>query len=409
MKKLLSFSFLLITTTSMFGQYGDEYKAGMVIKMNEEGTKTTRILLWGQVLFQDFEGNNKNDGFSVKRARILLHSQINDRFFIVSHFGVNGLNSNNLSPIGKSDDAQLFMHEMFLQFKVNDYLNIGAGLHNWGGISRLNGQGTINMLPLDNNRSSWSTIGLSDQYASNLGIFFNGNIKKFFYRFNISDALVKTLDFNTSLEINEEKYLGKYLLNTGKYSYSGYVDYQFLDTENLKLPYRVGTYLGARKVFNLGIGFFNQPNAIAQMDNNQNLTAAGVSHLNFDIFFDSPLGTNNAALTVYAQIQNSNMGNNYIYSDIVGNGNQFYGQVGYLLGKKTKENNLDKYKNRFQPYLAYSYRNFTALPEAAQDLKVGFNYFLDGHNAKLTLEYQHQTHLPVNNRNVLSIQAALLL
>jgi len=410
MKFYLSFLMILIAVSFSYSQYADEYKSGMVIKMNEDGSKFTRAILWGQAWFQDYEGHNQNDGFSVKRARVLMYSKLSDRFMILTHFGVNGVNANNMSATGKSDDVQLFLHEMYLQYKVTSYLNMGAGIHNWGGISRLNGQGTINMMTLDNNRSTWSTLGLSDQFANHLGVFFNGSKGKFNYRFSISDALVKTLDGNTQTVMlpNQEKYLGKALLDKGKYAFSGYVDYQLLDKENLALPYRVGTYLGAKKIFNIGAGFFTQPNAIAKTDAIGTLSSTNVTHLNVDAFYDSPIGTNNAAITAYGQFQNSDMGKSYLNGDIVGNGNQFYGHLGYLIGKENKEN-IHKYSNRWQPYVAYSYRDFTALPKAAQDYRVGCNFYLDGHNAKITAEYQNSPHLPENSRNVFTLQAMILL
>lgn len=410
MKYYLSILIFIITNTLMYSQYADEYNSGMVIKMNQEGTKFTRIMMWGQVWFQDSEGHNNTDGFSLKRARVIMYSKLNDKFLILTHFGVNGVNAENMTSNGKSNDVQLFLHEMSLQYKVNQYLNIGGGIHYWDGISRLNGQSTANMLTLDNNRSSWTTLGLSNQLTNHLGMYFNGTVNKFNYRFSISDAVTKTLDGNseTVMVPNQEKYLGKALLNKGKYAFSGYVDYQFLDSENLTLPYRVGTYLGAKKVFNIGAGFFTQSNAIAQTNTDGILSSSNVTHLNIDAFYDTPIGTNNSAITAYAQFQNSKMGNKYIYSDIVGNGNQFYTHVGYLIGKKIKEGE-HKYSNRWQPYLAYSHRDFTALPKPAKELKAGCNYYIDGLNARLTFEYQNSMHLPSNKNDMFTLQAMISL
>jgi hypothetical protein len=410
MKFYLSLFILFLHSSLVYSQYADEYNSGMVIKMNPEGTKQTRVILWGQTWFQDFEGHNKNDGFSIKRARVLMYSQLNDRFLILTHFGVNGVSANNMSATGKSDDVQLFLQEMSLQFKVNKYLYIGGGLHYWDGISRLNGQATINMLTLDNNRSSWTTLGLSNQMTSHLGIYAKGDIGKINYRFNISDAITKTLDGNgeTIMLPNQEKYLGKALLDKGKYSFSGYVDYQFFDKENLTLPYRVGTYLGAKKIFNLGTGFFIQNSAIVQTNSEGYLSSANVRHLNIDAFYDAPLGNKNAAITAYAQFQNSKMGNNYVYSDIIGNGNQFYGHIGYLIAKKIDEGK-HKYSNRWQPYIAYSNRNFTALVKPAEEIKFGCNFYIDGLNARLTAEYQKSFHLESDNNDVFTFQAMIIL
>ncbi len=266
-KNILAISILLtIGLSHTKAQYASEYDGGLVVKLNPEGNKYVRFILWGQTWFQDYEGKHANDGFSIKRARVLAYSQINDRFMILTHFGANGIYDNNLSPVGKSSDVSFFLHEMFLQYKVTNNIALGAGVHNFGGISRGNAQGSINMLMLDNNRADCATLGLSDQFSNHLGVFAKGRVGKLNYRLALSDAITNTLDGNSNsiLENGQEKYLGKALLGEGKYAVSGYFDYQFLDQESNALPYRVGTYLGTKKVFNIGAGFFNQSNAIVK-------------------------------------------------------------------------------------------------------------------------------------------------
>jgi len=408
MKKILIAIIILINSINVNAQYASEYDSGYVVKLNEDGKKYIRFILSGQAWFQDFEGKNPNDGFSVKRARLIAYSQINDNFLILTHFGANGISDNNLSTMGKGNDVQIFLHEMILQFKVNEYLTLGGGLHNYGGISRGNGQGSINMLTLDNNRADWSTLGLSDQYSNHLGMFAKGRISKFNYRFSISDATVSTLDgdSNTLVNIGEEKYLGKALLGKSKYAYSGYVDYQFYDQESNLLPYRVGTYLGSKKIFNIGAGFFNQNDAIVE-NINEVLISKDVNHFAIDAFYDAPIGKS-SSITTYLKYQKSDMGNNYLQGNVVGNGNQFSGHVGYLIPKKIEEGK-SKYKNRFQPYTAYSYRNFSGLNKPAHDLKIGTNWYIDGLNAKITVEYQKLFNTPANANEIFTLQAMILL
>ncbi len=297
---------------------------------------------------------------------------------------------------------------MVLQFKVNNNLYLGGGLNNFGGISRGNGQGTINMLTIDNNRADWTTYGLSDHNSSHVGMFAKGRFGKLNYRLSINDAAVNTFDGNhlTELQPNDEKYLGEAILGKGKYAYSGYFDYQFFDQESNVLPYRVGTYLGAKKVFNIGAGFFNHNDALVK-NVNGNLVSGNFNHYAIDAFYDSPIGES-GAITAYAKFQNSEMGDNYVYGDVVGNGNQVSGHVGYLIPKAIKEGQ-NKYKNRLQPYVAYSYRNFTALPKPAEELKVGANWYIDGLNARLGIEYQKSFHAPKNANEVLTIQALIVI
>ena len=407
MKKILLVLTFLSSITSQ-AQYATEYDSGYVVKLNNEGNKYIRFILSGQAWFQDYEGKNPNDGFSVKRARLIAYSQINDRFMILTHFGANGISDQQLAPSGKNNDVQLFLHEMVLQFKVNNYLTLGGGLHNFGGISRGNGQGTINMLTIDNNRADWSTTGLSDQNTNHLGMFAKGRVGKLNYRLSISDAAINNLDgdANTILAPGEEKYLGKALLEQGKYAYAGYFDYQFYEQESNLLPYRVGTYLGAKKILNIGAGFFNHNNALVKNENG-NLISENVNHYAVDIFYDAPVGKS-SSVTAYAKFQNSEMGEKYLQGNFVGNGNQVSGHIGYLLPKEIKEGE-NKYKNRIQPYVAYSYRNFNALPKPANELKIGGNWYIDGLNARLSIEYQKSFQLPKNNDDMLTIQAMIIL
>ena len=410
MKKIFVTLTLLTTigVSQLNAQYASEYDGGLVVKLNPEGKKFIRFILWGQTWFQDYEGKNANDGFSLKRARVLAYSQINDRFMILTHFGANGIYDHNLTPTGKSTDVTFFLHEMFLQYKVTDNLAIGAGLNNYGGISRGNGQGSINMLTLDNNRADWSTLGLSDQFANHLGIFAKGRFGKLNYRVALSDATTNTLDGNstTVLQNGQEKYLGKALLGEGKYAVSGYLDYQFLDQEANALPYRVGTYLGSKKVFNIGAGFFNHSKAIVRKENDK-LIAENVTHIAVDAFYDAPIGQS-SSITAYAKYQNSNMGEKYVQGNVVGDGNQFSGHVGYLLPKTLKEGD-SKFKNRVQPYVGYSYRDFKGLVKPANELRIGGNWYIDGQNAKISVEYQKSFDQPKNMDDMFTIQAMILL
>lgn len=407
MKKLLC-ALMIISSATLKAQYASEYDGGMVVKLNEDGSKYMRFLLFGQTWFQDYEGTNSNDGFSIKRARMIAYSQLNDRFLLLTHFGANGIYDQNLAPTGKNSEVSFFLHEMLVQYKVTNNLSIGAGIHNYGGISRANGQGTINMLTLENNRADWSTFGLSDQFTNHLGIYAKGRFNKLNYRFSISDALVNTLDGNTTTEValNEEKYLGKALLNKGKYAFSGYVDYQFLDQESNMLAYRVGTYLGAKKVFNIGAGFFQQNKAIVKNTNNT-LAPKNVTHAAVDVFYDAPIGES-AALTFYSKYQYSKMGEAYLLNNVVGTGNQISGHIGYLIPKNNTDTK-NKYKNRMQPYLAYSYRDFKRLNEAAKEIRLGTNWYVDGQNAKLSIEYQHAFDQPTQKDGMLTLQAMILL
>lgn len=408
MKKLFLVFALLLIKSAAIAQFADEHKGGLNIKFDEEESKYIRFIPFGQLWFQDFEGNHPSDGFSVRTMRVILYSQINDRFLILTHFGITSQNSQNMTPLGVDGDYKMAMQDAWGEYKVTPELYIGAGLHFWGGISRLTSGSALNMLSIDNNRSSSATLGLSDQFGRHMGVYFKGKLGKFDYRASINDNIVRTFDGDQHTELlpGEEKYLGRALADKGKYSFSAYVDYQFLDQESNLLPYRVGTYLGSRKVFNIGAGMFYHPDAIVKMDELGSIHNKNATHIGLDVFYDAPIGDNGAAITAYAKFMNSSMGDNYIFDRVVGDGKQYFAHVGYLIPKSAEEH---KFRNRFQPYLTYSHRDFNALNKVAKDLKIGTNWYIDGQNAKLSAEYQKAIDMPKGKQHIFTLQAMIYL
>jgi hypothetical protein len=370
----------------MYSQGSPDYKGGFKIKFDEEGKKYLRLISWAQVQAtynNDAAATSSKTSFNLRRARVLMFSKINDKFLILTHFGLNSLNSSTLSPTGKGTGSQLFLHAAWAQYNLDKNHSIGGGLHYFNGISRLNNQSTLNMMTLDNNRQSWATIGLSDQFARHIGIFMKGKFGKLQYRVAINDAIANGLDTRVPATNGEVAYGGVNLLGTkdsGK-TFAGYFEYNILDQESNFLPYKVGTYLGSKKVFNIGAGFFLHPKGSVKMDSG-NLVGEDVSIFAVDAFYDAPLGDDGSAITAYATYQSNNYGENYLYS-AYGTGNMVYTHVGYVFaGEKTK--------TRFQPYASYGSNSYDATSDNRNILGVGINAFMSGHNSKLTLEYKNQ-------------------
>lgn len=404
-KLIILLCFGVFIFQSSYAQVSPYYKGGLKVEFDEEGKKYLRIISWAQVqsVYQDDVAEDESNlDFNLRRARILMFSQISEKFLILTHFGLNNLNSDSMSPTGTGDGSQLFFHDVFAQYNLNENHSIGGGLHYFNGISRLNNQSTLNMLTLDNNRQSWATLGLTDQFARHVGIYAKGNLGKLQYRVAINDATTSSLDLREP-EINGSAvYGGKRLLGSkdaGK-AYAGYFDFHFLDQESNFLPYKVGTYLGNKKIFNLGAGFFAHPNGAVYTNNNGELEGDNVSIFAVDAFYDTPLGTNGSALTAYATYQNNNYGENYLYS-AYGTGSMVYSHVGYLLpGENTKA--------QFQPYLSYAINSYDASEDNRNIFKGGLNLFLSSHNSKLSLEYSNESFGDIN-QNVVTLQAMIYL
>lgn len=403
----------LFSFQCLIAQGSPDYTGGLKLKFNEDGSKYLRVISWAQVQANynadetfDTNGNENSPlNFNLRRARVLMFAQINKDFLILTHFGLNSLTSATLSPTGKGDGSQLFFHDVWAQYNLGDHHTVGGGLHYFNGISRLNNQSTLNMMTLDNHRQAWATIGLSDQFARHLGIFAKGNFDKLQYRVAINDATTTTLDNRDIVAGGAAVYNGRSILgskSSGK-TYAGYFDYHFFDQESNFLPYKVGTYLGGKKVFNVGAGFFLHPEGSIINTGTEVepvLEGEDIAIFAIDAFYDTPLGEDGSALTAYAVLQSSDYGKDYLFS-AYGTGTMFYGHVGYTFkGELTK--------TRYQPYVSYGSHSYDATSDNRNTFGLGVNAFMSGHNSKLTLEYKKEKFGTVDT-NIISLQAMIYL
>ena len=99
-----------------------------------------------------------------------------------------------------------------------------------------------------------------------------------------------------------------------------------------------------------------------------------ILHYAADAYLDMPL-LQDDCLNAYAALMKFDYGRDFV-SRWVGTGMVFYGQLGYKPPR-----------SRFMPYVALQSAGYEGLNEDIQVLDFGLNYFLNGHNAKFTLEY----------------------
>jgi hypothetical protein len=380
----------------------------LTLKLSEDGSKYVRFITWHQfwVTFRQ-PGEDFSDitsEFRLRRSRFLAFAQVSPRFLILTHFGLNNLTAGGMDALGHQAPAQLFMHDAWAEFKVADKaLYVGAGLHYWNGISRLTNQSTLNIMTLDAPRFNWATIGTSDQFARHLGIYAKGKLGKLDYRVAVNEPISLSLDRVNNLKaaVDTAVYDGN-----NRKIVSGYFNYQFGDQESNKLPYMVGTYLGKKSVFNIGAGFFYHPEGSMSLNTNGAEVFNDVLLWSADVFVDRPVGNSGAAISAYLAYYNFDFGPNYQLlgtSDVVATGNVVYGQLGYALPQFSSG-------HRIMPYVTYSNRSIDAASDAANTLGVGFNYFILGHNAKITTEFNSNLGATATERsNLLRIQAMIFL
>lgn len=361
------------------------------VNLNEDGSKYLRFIMWHQlwVTSNNLSDENATTQFStsIRRSRLLAFAQVSPRFLILTHFGLNSLNPNNLTSLGNNGDTpQLFLHDAWGELMLTKSIYVGAGLHYWKGMTRLANQSTLNFMTLDQSRpfNAWHSLGITDQFARHLGIYLKGASGKFEYRFAWNNPSRSPLGggIDYSVRFSEEGQPASNLTYTGVSTpdadgnatgnniYEGYVKYNIWDNESTKLPYYVGTYLGKKKVLSVGAGFFLHPDGMYDSATN---THGSVSHFAADVFLDMP--TSGGAINAYAAFQSFNYGEGYI-SRWGGTGSALYAQVGYYLGAQ-----------KIMPYVAFSNSSYDGAPDAIGALDIGVNYFINGHHAKVTAEY----------------------
>lgn len=367
----------------------------LTLNLSEDGEAYIRFIIWNQIWLQtnDLGGNGDfRITPSIRRARILAFAQISPRFLVLSHFGMNSESAAGLDPLGENPNVSLFFHGAWGEYRILEGQYAGIGLHYWNGLSRLSSQSTLNFMTLDAPIFNWAQLGLSDQFARHLGVYAKGDIGQFHYRVSVNDALTNTLDLTRPTPVEgAARYAGREIAtdslgqtNNGLVV-QGYFNYNFLEMESHKLPYFVGSYLGTKRVFNVGAGFFHHSGGTVTGDSPDTYAFHDVNHFAIDAFYDAPVGNRGSAINALLAYYNYDFGPNYVKSaanpgNTIATGGLIYAQLGYLLPGEGAQ-------DRFMPYVTYANGNPEAFGDNAQIFRFGLNYFMNGHNSKLTLEY----------------------
>lgn len=421
----------------MGGLYGHaqgspDYGAGLKFNLNEDGSKYMRALVWNQIWFRSQQMNpgtqigdewsSNSTDIGNRRLRILLYAQISKRYMILTHFGINNQTFSNGGAAGTSGTGGygagkkpgLFFHDAWNEYAVvlpgeaNKFsLSLGGGLHYYMGLSRMTMASTLNFLAIDAPIFNWPLIDNADQFARQIGVFAKGKYGKLEYRLSVNKPYATNL---TPVNFtNPDAAVAVDNSGNTRWSKAGYFEYQFLEQESNLLPFKVGTYVGTKKVFNLGAGFYTAPQATRTMVDS--VTARHDMKLfAADAFLDLPVGKkeNKMAITAYSVFYNYDFGPNYLRNigimnvgvnapdfagqraiegpgtaqAMIGTGNIWYTQAGFLLPNKN-----EKPKLRIQPYGTFTYKNFEALEKHSTQFDVGSNFYIDGHHAKITTQY----------------------
>jgi len=329
---------------------------------------------------------------SIRRFRMGVTGDINDKVFVKIQMGLNNLNY-------LTRDAQIKLLDLLAVYKFSDRLHLGIGKNGYTGPSRYASVASFSAMGVDIPIFALSTINIEDDYLRKFSLFAKGNIGQLGYRMVLAKPSKPLGVAGIDEAINFHP-------GNPKWQVSGYFKYQFFEKETLRTAYMPGTYYGKKSVLNIGIGFLSQDRAT------WNLEAADTSYYQLnqwavDLFLDLPLNANNSqSLTVYTSFFHTDFGPNYVrmigannpalQSDgrvlngggnrypSIGTGNIFYSQIGYRMALK-KEGFTIK---AIQPYASIQYADYDGLGDVMSLYELGANVLFNGHKSKLTFGWQ---------------------
>ncbi|MBC7449884.1 MAG: hypothetical protein H7259_00190 [Cytophagales bacterium] len=364
----------------------------------------------------------------LRRVRFQTMGQLTDRAFFYTQIGENSFSYLSERKFG------LFLMDATGDYEfIKKHLAIGAGLGSWVGPLRFSSPSVATFMGTDGPIYQQTTNDLNDQFVRRMMIYAKGKIGKLDYRISVAKPFI----VNSAANIAGTGQAGVGLLSTNGFQnnvatfstrganpqLNTYLSYQFFDQESNKTPYNTGTYLGTKKVFNIGGGFQYQKDAmwyttIADPINAPTkVDTVSQKYLTFglDVFYDAPVNKEKGtALSFYAAYLYSDYGRNYIRNLGVMNaadgGKGYSGSSGAFnsgggsafsmngtgstlsaqLGYKMKDNLLGEH-GTLMPYVMTQLSGFQYYDYKVMSVyNVGVNWLIKGHNSKFSLDYQNR-------------------
>lgn len=382
------------------------FKEGKLF-LNQDGSHYLKFTLLNQtwLRYSQLNDGSTQSGFPVshytdigiRRMRMQMLSQINDRTFLYMQVGQNNLNSISERKAG------FFLHDITGECSVSkDHLTIGTGLTGWAGFSRFSSPAVGSIMGIDAPIYLQATNDVTDQFLRKLSVYAKGKWNSLDYVVSCSQPLSVQKMSGYTGKVSGYSSFNPY---PSIFQWNTYVQWQFLDHESNLLPYRAGTYLGKKKVFNVGGGIEYQPHAMWYQNQSGDINRTALMLACVDLFYDAPIAEHGSAVSVYANLARYDFGPGYIRNlapmnpvngsdraDVLngagtgfpayGTGWIYYAQAGYkladsLIGKTT-----------FMPYASAMLADYDRLKELMLYYEAGVNWFLSGHYSKLSIGVQ---------------------
>lgn len=413
-------------------------KSALKFNLNADGSHYFQATFLNQVWLRYNQSNEGTTVFSkpapetfdigLRRTRIQLFGQITDRTFIYFQFGMNNYNNTagyNTSSSGNRKIAAFF-HDAICEYKVTkgNQLKLGAGLTVLNGLSRFSQPSVGTIMTMDVPVFLQYSVDQIDQFDRRLAVYARGLLGKLDYRIYVSDPFPVNSNGSAPPALGKNaNFVNPAALSNGEgpgisKQFGGYFAYNFFDTEPHTTPYMTGTYLGTKKVWNIGLGGVYQKNATWNLTANDlgvysDTSYNNMLHLGIESFIDIPVcKEKGTALNAFVGYYLTDYGHNYLrYNGIMnpatgstsgnmvqpsaygnafpmfGSGQVAYAQFGYLLPKKV----LGESHGQLMPYASAQFGNFNALQSQSMLIyNLGLNWLIKGHQSKLSLDYQNR-------------------
>ena len=434
MEKKIIIIMMALLSMRVYSQNTSE-KEGIIYKINDDGSHYLQATVLNQTWVRLNQNNSgtmvdgiaQNNTFDIglRRTRMQVFGQVTDRAFVYFQFGQNNFNAVYNSNSNRKVAA--FFHDALCEFKVfnKNQLKIGSGLTIANGLSRFSQPSIGTIMTMDVPVFAQTTVDQTDQFSRKLSLYARGQINHLDYRIAVSDPFPIISNGATTPEIGPNAVF----TTKGRHKqFQGYFIWQFFEHEGHTTPYMTGTHLGKKKVFNIGAGAIYQKNALWSQDKSiadTSIQYDNLALLALESYLDMPINKEKGtALSAYTGYFITNYGQNYLrYNGLMnpangtslnsgnsivgqgptygnalpmfGRGKVLYSQVGYLVPKKWLGKN-----GQLMPYASTTIAQYDRLQGlTTSTLNAGINWLVNGHKAKISLDWQNRpTYKLVSNK-----------
>ena len=380
MKKLVGLVKIMTVVLFVCGIVSPSW-AGIKMEIDEQ-TKG-EVGIWMQTWFQHVEdgknGNENLNDFMIRRAYMYLKGQVTEHVSFFTHIASDRIGQDGLDNSSLGLGSGVAWRDLWITLNLHEAVKIQMGrmyvplTRNYGTTS------TKCMLTTDLPFLQGGVRG-SIFYASKVGrddgltIWGNPLEGLLQYRFMVSEGV----ESDTENPEDNLRFVGRLSLS-------------LLEPETGW--FNKGTYLGKKKVLSLGLGFDSQDDLTLGVSKDDNLVWTA------DVFFDHPVGEGAiTAEAAYIDIEHCTQDHNFSDLSKGDDAENWYINAGYLLPGSIGP-------GRLQPYMRYETVDVDHEDET-EFLSGGFNYYLKGHNCKISADYTYvdQDGVGRNDQDIVTLQ-----